>query len=223
MPKIIYLNQPHLVTCKGCILDASSKFNNITALAIDHDSSALIIADLGANSIRKASLTTFEVHKIVGSTSAIGHEDGPVNSATIRGPRSVVVDKRGIIYFCETYNTIRCIKQQDGQYLVSTIAGSQDEMGYVDGYCETALLNNPFGLAYSPNRDILFITDCNNNAIRAINISYTVHSLRNDLKRLIEFTGVLSDISVYIQHTRINLHTTLLSSRCNAYLQFLQT
>src|SRR4051794_26248976 len=52
---------------------------------------------------------------------------------------------------------------------VTTIAGVPDKEGFKDGDCSTALFNEPHGLAFD-NEANLLVADANNNRIRLINL-----------------------------------------------------
>jgi sugar lactone lactonase YvrE len=95
-------------------------------------------------------------------------DGGPATSASLCYPAGVAVDASGNVYISDQcLNRIRKI-DTDGN--ISNFAGNLDNnYGYSgDGGLPTAaLLNDPFGIAFSPAGD-LYIADTENNVIRVV-------------------------------------------------------
>jgi streptogramin lyase len=98
--------------------------------------------------------------------------DATGTSARFNAPRGLTVDPSGNVYVTDTGNhTIRKITPAG---VVTTIAGSALNPGYVNGSGVAARFNSPIGIVYVPTTapnigGMLLITDANNHAIRMLN------------------------------------------------------
>jgi sugar lactone lactonase YvrE len=86
-------------------------------------------------------------------------------------PAGIAIDSSGNIYVADTGNqTIRLITNPGGVLTVSTLAGTPQMAGNMDGDGGTALFNGPTGLAVDASGNI-FVADTGNNTIREITVS----------------------------------------------------
>ncbi|WP_219009819.1 IPT/TIG domain-containing protein [Aquimarina litoralis] len=141
---------------------AESTFNNPRGLAMDSNRN-IVIADLGAQKIRRINLSAGTVETIAG-TGDSGLVNGDGSIAQFAAPISVVVDATDNIYVCELANaTIRKITPDN---IVSSLVGT-GMVGFVDGPADTALINFAAGMAIDANGDIIF-ADAGNHSIRKV-------------------------------------------------------
>jgi hypothetical protein len=104
----------------------------------------------------------------------IGSVDGVHNNAQFNRPASVAVDSAGNTYVADTNNsTIRKITPAG---VVSTLAGSQGNIGSTDGTGSAARFFDPAGLALDSSGNI-YVADTGNNTIRKITSAGVVTTL----------------------------------------------
>ena len=100
--------------------------------------------------------------------NAIGggsHRDGPVKDAVFNQPRSIDFDSDGNLFIADFGNN--CIRMLSSEGVVETVAGIPGTKGYKDGGPETALFNQPWGVAV--NKDgVIYISDYGNARIRKL-------------------------------------------------------
>ena len=115
----------------------------------------------------------------------MGFKEGDLLDAEFAFPSGLAINKNGTVYISDTKNhRIRVI---DGDQ-VRTLAGySKDKNsyglaigGYQDGNAETALFNQPRGLALADN-GVLYVADSGNGCIRAVDTTGTVSTLLKGL------------------------------------------
>jgi hypothetical protein len=95
---------------------SQAQFDGPTGVAVGTDG-AVYVADFGNHCIRK--IQDGRVSTFAGSPTRVGHDDGPIASATFTNPRSVAADRDGSIYVTDYPNNVRRISP-DGT--VSTFA-----------------------------------------------------------------------------------------------------
>lgn len=150
-------------------------FATPTALAYEADSGNLWVADSGNHMIRKAyfsslSTTLGNVTTVLGQPGAPGFDAVPTPraSASVNNPQGLAVGSNGKVYIADTGN--HCIRVLDTQTdTVSVLAGQGPATpGFDDGFPGTATFNAPRGLFYDLQRDMLFVADTGNHAIRVV-------------------------------------------------------
>jgi len=130
---------------------------------------SVVFADINNHAIRIASFDG-TVITIAGGPDKKGYQDGPVSEAKFNSPHGVAYDnKNDIIYVAEAGNhAIRTIsKNEQGQFIVATIAGIPEKAGYVDGCADSALFISPHAVITANNGE-LFVADIGNACIRKI-------------------------------------------------------
>jgi len=147
---------------KGCEL------NKPIRLAPYKDDS-VIFADINNHAIRIATLDG-NVFTIAGGPDKKGYQDGPASDAKFNSPHGVAYDKvNDIIYVAEAgSNLIRVIRKlENGNFVVSTLAGVNDQKGFKDGPTDSALFNSPHAVILAKNGGV-YVVDIGNARVRLI-------------------------------------------------------
>ena len=104
-------------------------------------------------------VTTF-----AGKLGVAGTNDGTGGAARFNQPTNLTFDKDGNMYVVDTYaNTIRKITSAG---VVTTLAGIGNVTGFKDGTGPGALFNQPNGICYDTNDNLLYVADGQNGAVR---------------------------------------------------------
>ena len=132
----------------------------------------LYIADSSNHAVRKLSLATGRLTTVAGQLNKQGYsgDGGSAIGATLNTPEGLAFDPNGNLYIADTKNhVIRKLDITTG--FISTYAGSGERPGFSGdgGPATTAQLNAPWGIATSPQGDLL-IADLNNNRIRKVGL-----------------------------------------------------
>ena len=165
-------------------------------LALDSSNGMLYIADSKNYRIRSFNFNSGNVSTIAGGATS-GYLNGPALQAEFLYPFGLALDpSNGNIYISDTYNTvIRLLNMTSGN--VSTIAGS-GAFGFSDGPASLAEFNDPYGIALDSSNGILYISDSNNNRIRAFNFNsgnvYTIAG--NGLTEFLDGPSSLAEFNI---------------------------
>jgi sugar lactone lactonase YvrE len=126
----------------------------------------IYVTDNGNQVIREISVSSGTVSTFAGN-SIIGYKNGNADTAEFRGLYGITLDDSGSVYVTEYLNNdVRKIRKG----IVSTLAGNDTlttPIGYRNGKNDTALFNNPAGIAVD-SLGIVYISDEFNNVIRKI-------------------------------------------------------
>ena len=147
-------------------LDA--KMNKPIRLTPFTDTSVLV-ADIYNHAIREVSING-QVKTLVGGPDKKGHQDGDAEEAKVNAPHGVAYDAQNqIIYFAEASNhVIRAMHKNDqGRYVVSTLAGTPEIEGFQDGVADSARFSSPHAILIGPDGGIV-VADIGNARIRKI-------------------------------------------------------
>jgi len=141
-------------------IGALAQLNRPAAMAIDAAGN-LYVTD--SHRIRKIT-PAGEVSTLAGKAEG-GHADGPLNEAEFNNPLGLAIDALGNLYVADTHNNrIRKITPA-GE--VSTLAGTDEGGGYVDGLGSQAQFYSPHSIAIDTDGN-LYVTDYYDKRIRKI-------------------------------------------------------
>jgi DNA-binding beta-propeller fold protein YncE len=143
-----------------------ARFNQPWGVAVD-GAGNVYVADTLNHTIRRIT-PDGAVTLLAGVSGSAGYNDGPAASAMFSRPIGVAVDAKGSTVYVTDYNNSLVRKISAG--VVSTVAGSVGVFGSADGTGTAAEFNNPFGVALNREGSILYVTDTNNQTIRAISL-----------------------------------------------------
>jgi sugar lactone lactonase YvrE len=149
--------------------NSDARFNRPDGIIADAAGN-LFVGDLYNDVIRKLTPvgTNWVVTTVAGNPGVQGSGDGTNADAEFWAPRGVAVDQDGRLYVADSSNfTIRGIVPWGTNWVVSTLAGTAQNFGLLDGTNEFAEFNTPFDLAVTA-AGVLYVTDFGNNAIRQI-------------------------------------------------------
>jgi len=145
----------------------AARFNNPRGLAVD-PSGNLFIADTANETICQCS-PIGQVTTLAGGPQAASSTDGIGAAARFSTPCGVSVDLYSNVYVADTANnTVRVISRTGA---VTTLAGVPGSSGYGDGLSQTALFNQPFGVAVD-RAGVVYVADTYNQRIRVISHGY---------------------------------------------------
>lgn len=107
---------------------------------------------------------------LVAGSGKIGHNDGHMLSSRFYYPKGIDFNANGtLIAVADTMNqVVRIIDLAQGK--VSTIAGTVDKFGYIDGVGSNARFFKPYDVAFADD-DKIFVADTYNHLIRVINLN----------------------------------------------------
>ena len=156
----------------GALIDGyreNAMFMKPSDIAVAPDGT-IIICDTGNHVIRRMD-DTFVI-TIAGSGES-GYMDGKEGESRLNSPRSVAVDKDGVIYVADTLN--HCIRRIDLLGNVTLYAGTPGQSGFRDGELHQSQFYEPSGL-YVTEDGTLYVADSANHSIRRIKdgLVYTV-------------------------------------------------
>jgi NHL repeat len=141
----------------------TARFDYLGGVATD-SARNVYVADTDNSTIRKITPAT-NVTTLAGTAAAIGSIDGTGAAARFNGPAGVATDSADNVYVADTgNNTIRKITPA-GE--VTTVAGTADAIGSIDGIGSAARFNGPAGVA-TDSADNVYVADTGNNTIRKI-------------------------------------------------------
>ncbi len=135
----------------------------------------LYIGDVNNSVIRKID-TSGIITTIAGDgTSGFAGDGGAATSAKFYAPVAVAADKKGNLFICDANNhRVRKVGQSG---IITTFAGKGGSGFSGDGgQADSALLNNPYGLAIDKFGNI-FISDRNNNRIRKVDTNNIITTI----------------------------------------------
>lgn len=137
-------------------------FNNPQGVAVDAAGN-VYVADSFNNLIRK--ITPAGEVTTIGGDGTAGYQDGPAASSEFYAPQGLAVDAQGNVFVADYGNNVIRKITPDGT--VSTFAGNTTA-GYVDGVGSVVEFNNPAGICFDKQGNLI-VADHNNNMIRRIN------------------------------------------------------
>ncbi len=137
----------------------------------------LFIADSESSSIRALSLKTGQSLTLAGGDPenpynlfAFGDGEGKAAVACLQHPLAVLwIESSQELIVADTYN--HRIKKLDPKSGILRNWIGSGQSGNRDGNAETAQFSEPSGLAVSPEKNLLYVADTNNHAIRVVDMT----------------------------------------------------
>lgn len=164
---------------------AACAFNHPTALATDGTN--LYIADTGNNAVRM-------MDKSGKVTTLVKGLDAPRGLAYYKDTLYIADtgNHRIMLFKGDTLSLVA----GDSSYIASDVEGKPVEGGYQDGAAKNARFSNPTGIAVDEKTDIIYVGDCGNNAIRAINGNMVTTVLKADAMKMEKFPSEPVDLYI---------------------------
>ena len=134
---------------------------------ITTDGTNLYIADSSNKTIRKIAIESGSVTTLAGTAGVGGNIDGPGATARFWTPTGITSDGTNLYVTDKFWNSIRKIVIATG--VVTTLAGSGEQGGYVDGIGVAARFYHPSGVTTDGIN--LYVTDTDAHTIRKIVIA----------------------------------------------------
>ena len=142
---------------------SAARFNFPFGVATDVAGN-VYVADQSNHTIRKITPAGV-VTTLAGSAGNDGSADGTGSAARFNAPTGVATDTDGNVYVADAFNNI--IRKITPAGVVTTLAGSADNVGSADGTGSAARFNNPFGVATDIDGNV-YVADQSNHTIRKI-------------------------------------------------------
>ncbi len=165
-------NEPMLLiagTGKAGFIDGKQAELNKPIRLAPYKNNSIIFADINNHAIRICSLDGV-VTTIAGGPNKKGYQDGPASWAKFNSPHGVAYDElNDVIYVAEAgSNLIRTItKSDDGDFIVNTLAGINEQKGFKDGKVDSALFNSPHAVILAKGGGV-YVVDIGNARVRLI-------------------------------------------------------
>jgi len=164
----------------------ASRFNYPTGVAVD-SATNIYVADTWNHTIRKVTPARV-VTTLAGQAGSSGRADGIGNAARFNYPSSIAVDLTGNLYVADAYNnTIRKLRPDGTNWVVTTLGGMAGFYGTADGAGSTARFSNPAGVAVDSAGN-LYVADFYFSTIRKgypppklLNLNFVPGQFRFDL------------------------------------------
>ncbi|MBL0312658.1 MAG: hypothetical protein IPP78_08090 [Holophagaceae bacterium] len=149
----------------------AARFNRPIYVSLDAQGNAFI-SDASNHAIRKVT-SAGVVTTVVGTIGSSGYQDGPVATAKLNLPRGNAFDAGGNLYVMDAFNQL--IRKVSGG-VVSTLCGTLNIQGSLDGAPNTALFYSPNGMTMDHSGNLI-VTDSNNHTIRKVSAAGFVTTL----------------------------------------------
>jgi sugar lactone lactonase YvrE len=151
---------------------SQARFNFPSSLVVD-GAGNLFVADANNHTIRKVT-PAGAVTTLAGAAGVSGSADGTGGAARFNRPEGIAVDPAGNLYIADAGNHL--VRKISPAGLVSTVSGSAEAAGSVDGTGSAARFGTPFRIAVDA-AGTLYVTDSTNWDIRKITPGGTVTTL----------------------------------------------
>ena len=150
---------------------AAARFNYPQGGALNADGTLAYIADTVNHTIRRVDMQTGAVTTLAGLAGVSGSVDGVGGAARFNRPGFLALSTdETYLLISDTWNhTVRRLNLATLQ--VATVAGSAGQTGTADGLGDAARLNQPAGIAVSPDGAFALIADSNNHLLRRLDLN----------------------------------------------------
>lgn len=139
---------------------SDARFNRPWGVAVDGGENVYVTGNRNGT-VRKITPEGV-VSTIAGQNYAFDHVDGLASEARFGLAKHLDIDGAGFIYVADSSNQV--IRKLSPAGIVTTIGGSVDTIGGVDGIGTSALFSNVSGIAVGP-QGVLYVSDLGNNRI----------------------------------------------------------
>ena len=163
-------------------IGSAAEFNNPTGIAVDRAGN-VYVADTFNDTIRKITPAGL-VSTLAGLPGSYGSRDGTGSTALFAGPSGIAVDSSSDVYVVDS-TTIRKITPVGTNWVVSTLAGSVQQVGSADGTGTNAQFYKPRGVAVDGAGNV-YVADAGNSTIRKITpvgTNWVVSTLAGSVQR----------------------------------------
>ena len=177
-------------------------FKAPSGIAVDTNGN-VFVADASTQTIRELTPagTNWVVTTIAGTVGSQGSADGTNQAAKFYGPTGLTLDGAGNLYVADASNdTIRKLTPVGTNWMVTTIAGLPQAIGYSDGTGLNARFDLPSAIAADAN-GFLYVADTYNATIR---ILMPVGSTNWSVLTLAGTPEVPGDSDGIVQHAGFN-------------------
>ena len=147
---------------------ATVRFSAPRGVALSADGNTALVADTGNHTLRTLVVATGEVATLAGSPGLPGSANGVGAAARFRYPRGVALSADGSTALVADFSNsvVRVIALATGS--VTTLAGTPNSTGSVDGVGTGACFAFPAGIALSGDGTTVLVADPDNQSIRRI-------------------------------------------------------
>jgi len=130
---------------------------------------------LGGSETRRATVQVGALSLLAGAPYGGGSQDGGARRARFNLPEGLASDGAGTTFVADTCNHV--IRRLAPAGTTTTLAGQAGARGCVDGTGAEARFNRPVGLAWDPGRQVVYVADEGNQAIRQVTLEGVVTTL----------------------------------------------
>lgn len=164
-PTVDFLTTNILVEPYGVAIDAQNR---------------VFITDATLNQIFTYDSDNGSFTNIAGAYAKSGSANGPGFFARFSAPKGIAAARQGLVVADSANHTLRFMSVTGNVAIVSTLAGSSGNAGYVDGPLADARFSSPSGVAADAAGNI-YVADTKNNAIRKIGLDDQVTTVATNL------------------------------------------
>ncbi len=149
----------------------AARFDYPTDVAVSADGSFALVADNGNATLRRFDLTDGQVTTIAGVYKQHDTVDGVGAGARFYFPAGVAIspDATQALVVDDAHHVVRQVDLATLE--VTTLAGSANASGFVDGVGNAARFYYPQDVVYSPDGNYALIADVSNDAIRKLDLA----------------------------------------------------
>jgi len=158
--------------------NSAARFDLAYGLAVD-SAGNLYVADQNNNTVRKVTPlgANWVVTTLAGQAGVSGSADGTGTKARFYYPDGIAVDSAGNVYVADqNNNTVRQLRWDGTNWVVTTLAGRAGSSGFVDGTGSAARFFVPTGMAVDSTGNV-YVGDTYNNAVREVTPAGVVTTL----------------------------------------------